>query len=104
MPERELVFVSGEREYKIGRMAQTLQRGAPAQRIGRQNISGIRQAVSIGEEPASPSISSIRQVATRLKGSLRRPGPPLTRAATCQNMTYMRAKRSYESPRLETLY
>ena len=56
------------------------------------------------EESASPCSTRIRQTANRVKGSLRRPTPPLTRPAVCPKIPVIRAKRSYASLRPGTLY
>ncbi len=56
------------------------------------------------EGNASPCSTRIRQTANRVKGSLRRPRPPLTRPAVCLKISNIRAKRSYASLTAGTLY
>jgi hypothetical protein len=53
---------------------------------------------------ASPCSTPIRQTANRVKGSLRRLRPPLTRSTVCLKILDIRAKRFHASLKPETLY
>jgi transposase InsO family protein len=59
---------------------------------------------TVPDQRASPFRPWIRQTANRIKGSLRRLPPPLTRPAVCLKIPTIRAKRFYVSRKPETLY
>jgi hypothetical protein len=71
-----------------------------------RSMIGLRLSLPNGTENrhrASPCSHPMRQTTHRVKGSLCRLSPPLTRLAVCPNISTIRAKRFYASPKPEAL-
>jgi hypothetical protein len=75
-----------------------------ALRTGRRRfVPHVRVEARDGHARRFPAAQRLRQTANLVKGSLRRPRPPLTLPAACRKISAMRAKRCFASPKLEAL-